>query len=129
MTIITHLNPDSMHRHPAFSQGVLVENPGKLIIVGGQNGVDASGQLVSDELGAQTRQALQNVLTVLREAGASQKDVIKLTIYMAAGQSTDAAFQASRDVWGTHATAISVVSVGLDRPGVLVEIEAMAALA
>jgi enamine deaminase RidA (YjgF/YER057c/UK114 family) len=126
---ITHLNPASMHRHPAFSQGVLVENPGKLIIVGGQNGVDASGQLVSDDLGAQTRQALQNVLTVLREAGASQKDVIKLTIYMAAGQSTDAAFQASRDVWGTHATAISVVSVGLDRPGVLVEIEAMAALA
>jgi enamine deaminase RidA (YjgF/YER057c/UK114 family) len=125
---ITHLNPASMHRNPAFSQGVLVENPGKLIIVGGQNGVDASGQLVSDDLGAQTRQALQNVLTVLKEAGASQKDVIKLTIYMAAGQSTDAAFQASRDVWGTHATAISVVSVGLDRPGVLVEIEAMAAL-
>jgi enamine deaminase RidA (YjgF/YER057c/UK114 family) len=126
---ITHLNPASMHRNPAFSHGVLVENPSKLIIVGGQNGVDASGQLVSDDLGAQTRQALQNVLAVLKEAGASQKDVIKLTIYMAAGQSTDAAFQASRDVWGTHATAISVVSVGLDRPGVLVEIEAMAALA
>jgi enamine deaminase RidA (YjgF/YER057c/UK114 family) len=117
-----------MHRSPAFSQGMLVENPGKLIIVGGQNGIDATGHLVSDDLGEQTRQALRNVLEVLKEAGASQKDVIKLTIYMAAGQSVDAAFRASRDVWGDHATAISVLSVGLDRPGVLVEIEAMAAL-
>ncbi len=126
---IIHLNPTSMHHNPAFSQGVLVDNPGKLVIVGGQNGVDASGNLVSDELGAQTRQALRNVLEVLKEAGASQKDVIKLTIYIMAGQSVQAGFEASREVWGNHATAISVLFVAaLGRPGVLVEVEAMAAL-
>jgi 2-iminobutanoate/2-iminopropanoate deaminase len=126
---IIHLNPESMHRNPAFSQGVMAENSGKLVIMGGQNGVDASGNLVGDDLSTQTRQALKNVIEVLKEAGAAQKDVIKLTIYMVAGQSVEEGFRASREVWGDHATAITVLFVaGLGRPGVLVEIEAMAAL-
>lgn len=126
---ITHLNPETMHRNPAFSQGVLVENPGKLLVIGGQNGVDASGQLVAGDVGAQTAQALRNVLTVLQAAGATQEHVIKLTIYLAAGQSVQAGFQASREVWGSHATAITVLSVAaFARAGVLVEIEALAAL-
>jgi 2-iminobutanoate/2-iminopropanoate deaminase len=126
---ITHLNPPSLHRNPAFSQGVLVEQPGRLVIVGGQNGTDATGQIVGSDLGAQTRQALHNVLEVLKAAGGSQEHVIKLTIYIVAGQSIEAGFQASREVWGYHATAISVLFVaGLGRPDALVEIEAMAAL-
>lgn len=126
---IIHLNPETLHRNPAFSQGVLAVNPGKLLVIGGQNGVDASGQLVSDDFGAQTEQALRNLLEVLKAAGAAQENVIKLTIFMAAGQSIQAGFQASRNVWGNHATAISVLIVaGLGRPGALVEIEALAAL-
>lgn len=126
---IIHLNPETLHRNPAFSQGVLAVNPGKLLVIGGQNGVDASGQLVSDDFGAQTEQALRNLLDVLKAAGATQENVIKLTIFMAAGQSIQAGFQASRIVWGNHATAISVLIVaGLGRPGALVEIEALAAL-
>lgn len=126
---IIHLNPETLHRNPAFSQGVLAVNPGKLLVIGGQNGVDASGQLVSDDFGAQTEQALRNLLDVLKAAGAAQENVIKLTIFMAAGQSIQAGFQASRNVWGNHATAISVLIVaGLGRPGALVEIEALAAL-
>jgi enamine deaminase RidA (YjgF/YER057c/UK114 family) len=118
-----------MHRNPAFSQGVLVENPGKLLVIGGQNGVDASGQLVAGDIAAQTAQALRNVLTVLQAAGATQEHVIKLTIYLAAGQSADAGFRASREVWGNHATAITVLSVAaFARTGVLVEIEALAAV-
>src|SRR5690606_33921857 len=43
---ITHINPDSMHKNPAFSQGVLVEG-GRTLYVGEQNGVDATGAIVS----------------------------------------------------------------------------------
>lgn len=126
---LTHINPDTMHGNPAFSQGVLVEGAGKLLVVGGQNGVDANGQLVAGDVGAQTAQALRNVLTVLAAAGATQEHVIKLTIYLVAGESVQAGFQASREVWGTHATAISVLFVAaLGRPGALVEIDALAAL-
>ncbi|MFN8379502.1 MAG: RidA family protein [Anaerolineae bacterium] len=124
---ILHINPVSLHRSPAFSQGVMVTNPGKLLVVGGQNGTDATGQLVGDDLGSQTKQALRNVLEVLKAAGAEQQHVLKLTIYLAAGQSAEAGFEASREVWGFHPTAVSVLYVAaIGRPGTLVEIEALA---
>ena len=126
---LTHINPDTMHRNPAFSQGVLVEGLSKLLVVGGQNGVDATGQFVAADVGGQTAQALRNVLAVLAAAGATQENVIKLTIYLVAGQSIEAGFRASQEVWGYHATAITVLYVAaFARPGILVEIEALAAL-
>jgi len=38
---LTHINPGSLPAHPAFSQGVLMEAGGGLLVVGGQNGVDS----------------------------------------------------------------------------------------
>ena len=43
---IEHLNPDGMHRNPAFSQAVVVTNPGRTIYIGGQNAVNAQGEIV-----------------------------------------------------------------------------------
>jgi hypothetical protein len=40
---ITHVNPDSMLKNPAFSQAVMVEDAKKIVYIGEQNGVDASG--------------------------------------------------------------------------------------
>ena len=126
---LTHLNPPSMHRNPAFSQGVVIEPGSRLIVVGGQNGVDASGQVVSADLREQTAQALRNVLAVLAEVGASQEDVAKLTIHLVDGSDVQAGFEASREVWGDHPTAVTVLQVArLGRPDVLVEIEALAAV-
>lgn len=124
---LEHLNPASMHRNPAFSQGVLAVGPGRLVVVGGQNGVWPDGQVVGEDLAEQTRQALRNVLTVLAEAGASQEHVVRLAVYYAAGQDVNAGFRALSEAWGQHPTAITVIAVpGFARPGVLVEIEAMA---
>jgi len=39
---ITHINPDSMLKNPAFSQAVMVEDAKKILYIGEQNGVDAS---------------------------------------------------------------------------------------
>ncbi|HEX7663373.1 MAG TPA: RidA family protein [Polyangiaceae bacterium] len=126
---ITHLNPESMHANPAFSQAVVAEGVKKLVFVGGQNAVDASGNIVGKDLKTQTAQALKNVLTVLAAAGASQKDVTRLGIYVQAGLDIREGFAASQEVWGRHATAITVLQVAaLGRPEFLVEIEATAAL-
>jgi|SRR5690554_1126981 len=124
---LTHINPPSMHRNPAFSQGVLLEGPGRLLVVGGQNGVDANGEVVSDDFAAQTKQAMRNLLTVLEEVGAGPKDVAKLTIFCEAGQDVRAGFQASAEVWGQAPTAVTVIQVpSFARPGILVEIDALA---
>ena len=126
---LTHLNPSAMHRNPAFSQGVVIEPGSRLVVVGGQNGVDAAGEVVGPDLHEQTVQALRNVLTVLAEAGASQEHVAKLTIHLVDGSDVQAGFDASREVWGAHATAVTVLMVArLGRPEFLVEIEALAAV-
>ena len=126
---ITHLNPDSLFTNPAFSQGVLVRGASNTLYVGGQNGTDASGDIVEGGLGAQTEQALHNVLAVLAEAGADQTNVVRMAVYIAEGQSVDEGFAASMRVWGQHPTAITVLFVAaLGRPDALVEIEAVAAI-
>ncbi len=43
---VQHLNPDGLHKNPAFSQAVVVSGSVRAIYVGGQNAVDASGQIV-----------------------------------------------------------------------------------
>ena len=68
---LTHLNPSGLHTNPAFSQGVRIDG-GNLVVVGGQNGTDSIGDVVSNDLGEQTTQAFRNVLAVLAEAGADQ---------------------------------------------------------
>ncbi len=124
---LTHVNPASMHHNPAFAQGVLVEGAGPLLVVGCQNGVDETGQVVSDDPVEQSKQALRNVLTVLESVGCTQADVAKLTIYLTQDVDITAAYAASQEVWGAHATAITVLFVAaLGRPGCRVEIEALA---
>jgi Putative translation initiation inhibitor, yjgF family len=124
---IEHVNPESMHSHPAYSQGTIAP-AGRTLYVGGQNGVDAHGELVEGP-DAQVAQAMRNVLTVLESAGATQADVAKLTIYLHESLTGESGFAAALPVWGRHPTAITVVRVpSFARPGVLCEIEAIAAL-
>lgn len=124
---LEHLNPQGLHRAPAFSQGVVAVGPGRLITVGGQNGVDAEGRLVQGGLYEQSAQALSNVLAVLAAAGADQRHVVRLAVYVKAGEDVRQGFLAAQEVWGQNPTALTVLAVaGFARPGVLVEVEALA---
>ncbi|MFF2269481.1 RidA family protein [Cellulosimicrobium cellulans] len=124
---VTHLNPAGLHRNPAFSQGTIVET-GRTLYVGGQNGTDADGAIVEGGIAAQTAQALRNVLAVLAEAGAGPEDVARLAIYLAPEADLMEGFAVVGEVWGPHPAAVTVLRVGIGRPGALVEIEAVAAL-
>lgn len=125
---ITHVNPDALHKSPAFSQAVLAEG-GKTLYIGGQNGFKADGSLAGNDLASQTEQAYKNILEILKSVGASQENVVKQTIYVVKGQSVQDGLAAAQKVWGNFPTAISVLFVeGLGVPGanVLVEIDAIA---
>lgn len=125
---IEHINPASLHANPAYSQGTITP-AGRTLYVGGQNGVDTDGTLL-EGAAAQVTQAMRNVLAVLEAAGASQKDVAKLTIYLHPTVSGENGFAAALPIWGQTPTAVTVIQVAsFARPGVLVEIEAIAALA
>lgn len=127
---ITHVNPEAMHNNPAFSQAVVIEGAAKTIYVGGQNAVDAAGQIVgAGDLAAQTEQTLKNVETVLAASGAGRDDIVKWTILVVQGQDINAGFGAFQRVWGPSARppVITFAFVaGLANPEFLVEIEAIA---
>lgn len=123
---ITHINPDSLYKSPAFSQAVLAEG-GKTLYIGGQNGILSDGKMAGDTLGAQTEQALKNILEILKTVGATQENVVKMTLYIAKGQDIREGYAASQKIWGNFPTAITGLFVeSLTVPGALVEIEAIA---
>ena len=123
---ITHINPDGLHKNPAFSQAVVVEG-GKTLYIGGQNGILADGTMAGDTLVAQTEQAYKNILEILKTVGGSQENVVKQTIYVVSGQDIREGFAATQKIWGNFPTPISFMFVeNLGVPGALIEIEAIA---
>jgi len=64
-----------------YSQGIRV---GSLIFVSGQVAIDPeTGKLIKGDIKAQTRRVLENIKAILEAEGASLKDVIKVTVYLA----------------------------------------------
>jgi enamine deaminase RidA (YjgF/YER057c/UK114 family) len=125
-----HINPEGLHRSPAFSQAVVVEQPAKTIYIGGQNGVDADGKLVGSTVGEQSRQAFRNLATVLESEGASLANIVHWTIAVVDGNSFDEGVAAFQEVWNPAdpPPAITVHVVAGLGPGFLVEIDAVAAV-
>jgi len=125
---VRHINPEGLHRSPAFSQAVVVEQPAKTIYIGGQNGVDADGKIVGPTLKEQAVRAYRNIATILESEGASLADIVHWTIATPPGQSVDEGVAAFREVWNPAdpPPAITVHIVSALGPGVLVEIDAVA---
>ena len=127
--VIQRLNPDTLHKNPAFTQVVTVTNPTKFVYVGGQNGVDKEGKIVGKDIASQSEQAFKNVLAALEAAGATYNDVIKMTIYMVQGNSLQDAYAAVQKVQPKDALPSTVsfaMVAGLAVPDYLIEIEAVA---
>lgn len=133
MATITHLNPEGMHANPAYTQAVVVSGPVKTIYIGGQNPVDVNGKLVGEgDIAAQTEQILDNMETILKAAGASLQDIIKMTLLLVEGTDPIPGLVAFQKRWGAggNPPAISAAYVSsLAVPGFLAEIEAIAVVA
>jgi enamine deaminase RidA (YjgF/YER057c/UK114 family) len=125
---VRHINPEGLHRSPAFSQAVVVEQPAKTIYIGGQNGVDANGQVVGPTVGEQSLQAFRNLATILESEGASLKDIVHWRIAVVEGNAFDEGVAAFQQVWdpADPPPAITVHVVAGLNPGCLVEIDAVA---
>ncbi|WP_433381058.1 RidA family protein [Streptosporangium sp. CA-115845] len=123
-----HINPEGLHRSPAFSQAVVVEQPVKTIYIGGQNGVGADGKVVGPTVGEQARQAFRNLATILESEGASLANIVHWRIAVLDGHTFDEGVAAFQEVWNRAdpppAITVHVVAgLGL---GFLVEIDAVA---
>jgi enamine deaminase RidA (YjgF/YER057c/UK114 family) len=124
------LQPPGWSRASGYAHGVATT--GRVVAVSGQVGWDpATEEFASDDLVAQVRQALANVVAVLREGGAEPRHLVRLTwyvtdrtAYLAARRGIGAVY---RDVLGRHYPAMTLVVVaGLLEDRARVEIEATA---
>ncbi len=125
---VRHINPEGLHRSPAFSQAVVVEQPAKTIYIGGQNGVDADGKVVGPTVGEQAKHAFYNLATILESEGASLANIVHWSIAVVEGHTFDEGVAAFQQVWNRAdpPPAITVHVVAALGPGFLVEIDAVA---
>src|SRR5918997_1309928 len=97
---VSYVNPDELHKNPAFTNVVVVEGPVRTVHVGGQNAVDASGNIVGKgDIAAQTEQVLVNVQAALVAGGAEPKHVIKWNLFLVEGVSLQEGYSAFQRAW------------------------------
>jgi enamine deaminase RidA (YjgF/YER057c/UK114 family) len=77
---IDRINPDDLPRPSGFSHAVTAHG-GRLIFLAGQTGYAPDGGIAPGGVVPQFEQALANLLTALRAAGGSPRDLVSLTIY------------------------------------------------
>jgi enamine deaminase RidA (YjgF/YER057c/UK114 family) len=115
-----------------YANGIAVE-PGRIVFVAGQVGWDAEQIFQSPELLPQFERALENVLTILAEAGGRPEHICRITAYCTDKPAYLAARAELGRIWrrlmGRHFPAMSMIFVAdlLDHPG-KVELEATAVI-
>ena len=114
-----------------YSHGMIVP-AGELVVVAGQVGTRKTGEVVGADAAAQTRQALDNVRTVLEAAGCTLRDVVRFQTFLTGADHIGGFMKAREEVFAQHypdrvypPNTLLVVS-RLVRPELVVEIEAMA---
>jgi len=122
-----HINPEGLHRNPAFSQAVVVEQPSKTIYVGGQNGVDADAR--SSARRSASRPARRCATSRHPGKRGSEPGRHRALVHRGGGRhSLGEGFAAFQQAWNPAdpPPAITVHVVAGLGPGFLVEIDAVA---
>ena len=127
---VEFLNPEGLNRNPAFSNVAVVSGNVRTIYVGGQDAIDAEGNIVGvGDIAAQTEQVLRNLRTALAAAGAEPEHVVKWNVLIVEGQDFRTGYAAFQKVWGDRPdppVITAAVVKGLAHPDFLVEMDAIA---
>jgi enamine deaminase RidA (YjgF/YER057c/UK114 family) len=126
-----NIQPEGWPRPSGYSNGVAAS--GETLFVAGQVAWDETETIVSDDLVEQVQRTLENVVAVLRAAGAGPEHVTRMTWYVTDLEDykrrTREVGMVYRQVMGSHYPAMSLVGVnGLVEDGARVEIEATAVI-
>jgi enamine deaminase RidA (YjgF/YER057c/UK114 family) len=124
------LHPPGWSRPRGYSNGVAAQ--GTVVSIAGQIGWNAQQQFETDDLVAQVRQTLANVLAVLAEAGGDARHLVRMTWYLvdkreylARAREIGAVY---RELMGQNypaMTAVQVVALMEDRAKVEIECTAV----
>jgi|SRR5205809_5474394 2-iminobutanoate/2-iminopropanoate deaminase len=121
-------NPTSVSVAGKYSLGAEVPQGARLFYVSGQVGVDSRGKLQAG-IEKQCEQVWKNIAQVLKSAGMGYRDIVKVNVFL-----TDSRFigpyRTIRDRFFSeppYPASTLLVVAGLADPGMLVEVEVVAA--
>jgi enamine deaminase RidA (YjgF/YER057c/UK114 family) len=125
------LLPAGWPKPRGYANGIAAH--GTQVFIAGQIGWDETCQFRSDDFAAQARQALSNIVAILKEAAAGPEHIVRMTWYVTDKREYIAASreigQAFRELIGDYDIAMSAVQVAaLIEDRAKVEIEATAVI-
>lgn len=130
MATATAVNPWTWQDQLGFSQAIDVRSADRIIYCAGQTSVDSEGRVLhAGDFTAQILQAIDNLETVLSQAGLSLSNVVRLNYYvtdMDAFMTSGAAFGPRLHAAGCKPASTLLKVGGLFHPDAMVEIEATA---
>ncbi len=106
-----------------YSQAIVVDN---MVYISGQIALTTDGNMIGQDIKAQTKQVLNNLQEVLLCANSSLKKIIKTTIYLSDMDNFIEVNNIYADFFGSHKPARSTVAVKTLPKNALVEIDAIA---
>jgi enamine deaminase RidA (YjgF/YER057c/UK114 family) len=121
----TRLQPSTLADPVRYSHGFRV---GNTVYLAGALGIEADGSFAAD-IRTQTRRAFEKLDTVMREAGGSLKDIVKLTVFITDMRWREGYGEVRAQFLPSDPPASTLVQVvALADPAALIEIEGTAVL-
>jgi enamine deaminase RidA (YjgF/YER057c/UK114 family) len=99
---------------------------GPWIFVSGTTGFDYATMSIADDLLTQTDQCLKNITSALEQAGASLKDVVRVTYVVPKAEEFPLCWPVLRRYFADIRPAAMMISAGLADPRMKIEIEVTA---
>jgi enamine deaminase RidA (YjgF/YER057c/UK114 family) len=79
----TYIDPPELVKPRGFAHAAVVPASSKLVFIAGQVACNAKGEMLADgDYAEQTYIALSNVMTAVRSAGATPRDIVNLTLFV-----------------------------------------------
>jgi len=130
--VVTLVRSDELTGAAPYAYAAVPPAGARLVFTAGACPLDEDGTTVAPgDVAAQAEQAMANLRTALRAAGADLGDVLKTTVYAATTRREDlvAAWDVVHRHFGDHDAPSTLLGVSvLGYPDQLVEVEAVAAL-
>ena len=106
-----------------YSRAVSV---GEWVFVSGCTGYDYAKMTLPEDLLEQTEQCFRNIEAALKQAGASLKDVVRVTYILPDASQFEKCWPILRKHFGEIRPACTMISAGLAQPSMKIEIEVTA---
>ncbi|OGS50484.1 MAG: hypothetical protein A3K65_09550 [Euryarchaeota archaeon RBG_16_68_12] len=119
--LVKDFKPLGPYSHAVVAGGFVFISAETPLKPGGQ-----PGEFVGTAVGEQTRQALRNIESILKDLGLTLADVVKTTVYLANPADYKGMNEAYRESFPEEPPARSIARFGAEVPGLLVAIDAVA---